>query len=320
MENKRENFIFTEGFNCGRLLGPCLRSFFKYHEHDVYVILSDDDIKEAGDIINDSRVKIINVTNHPVFSYYWSMGHQGTALAFASVLKQIANGKNVIHFDSDVLFKENCIDEIINHLENGYDIVGPPRPYKHNLNKNEEVREYQDTVATYCFGINTNKIPDYDFSYFIQMCGGYVNPLNHPVLDFFDGVVFASLANGAKVKYLDFVDYGGTDNMGSKYNGFQSNLHFDCGKKIIHFGGVGSGYAFDKNGRKEQHARNYKEWALTRWCLYAKVVFDEDIPCDAPIVYGRDIGVMDHDGKRWCNGAPDSNMIRIVTIDTAGAL
>lgn len=315
---KRDNFIFTEGFNCGRLLGPCLESFFKYHDHVVNVIVSDDDIIEAGDILNDPRVNVINVSNENYFKVMWEVGHHGTAVAFASAIKGWGNGKNVIHFDSDVIFKDNCIDEIIESLDAGYDIVGPPRPYRANLCKNDTVRSYEDVIMTYAFGINTNIIPDYEFEYFVRMCGGFANPLGHPVLDFFDGVVFAALDNGASIKYLDSQDYGGPDRDGSRYNGFESNIHFDCGRKIIHFGGVGSGYAYDKANRNSNHNTGYKEWALGRWTLYAKLIFGEDIPCSKETVYGRDINVLDHDGKRWCDGCPDQEIIEAVEKDLHG--
>jgi len=311
---KRENYIFTEGFNCGRLLGPCLESYFKHHDHDVHVILSDEDIQEAGDILNHEKVHIINVSSDPNFNRMWSIGHHGTALAFASVIKMWANRKNVIHFDSDVIFKDNCIDQIISYLDEGYDVVGPPRPYKNNLCNNDDVRMYDDVIMTYAFGINTNIIPDYPFDYFIQMCAGFANPLGHTVLDFFDGVVFAALENGAKIKYLKTEEYGGPDSEGSRYNGYESNLHFDCGSKIIHFGGVGSGYAFDKSGRSENQ-NAYKVWALGRWKLYAEVILDEEIDFNDPTVYGKDIGVLDHEGKRWCKGAPDKEITESVLKD-----
>jgi hypothetical protein len=315
---KRDNYIFTEGFNCGRLLGPCLESFFKYHDHDVHIILSDDDIVEAGDILNHERVHIINVSNDPNFETLWTRGHHGTALAFATVIKIWANGKNVIHFDSDVIFKDNCIDQIISYLDEGYDIVGPPRPYKNNLCNNNDVRQFDDVIMTYAFGINTNKIPDYDFEYFVRMCGGFANPLNHIVLDFFDGVVFAALDNNASIMYLDTNEYGGPDREGSRYNDFKSNLHFDCGSKIIHFGGVGSGYAFDKSGRLDVN-NGYKVWALGRWALYSDIVLGEKIDFDDPTVYGRDIGVMDHEGKRWCKGAPDGEIRQVTLRDLESA-
>lgn len=301
-----DNFIFTEGFNCGKLLVPCLKSFFEHHNHDVHVFLSNDDIEEASEIVSDPRVKIINVTHIPAFNELWSMGHRGTALAFASAIKQLGIGKNVFHFDSDVIFKDNCIDEMINYLDEGYDIVGPCRPYKNNLCNSDGVRQFDDTISTYCFGINTSKIPDYDFDYFVQMCAGLANPLNHPVLDFFDGVVFATVNNGGKIKFLSSEDYGGLDHYGNRDNGFESNTFLDCGKKIVHFAGVGSGYAFDKNNRVAFADLPYKEWALGRWCLYSRVLFDQTIDFDKPTVYGNELN-LNHNS--WCAGPPDQNLI-----------
>jgi hypothetical protein len=278
----------------------------------VHVFLSDDDIEEASEIISDPRVKIINVTHIPAFKELWSWGHQGTALAFATAIKKLGVRKKVFHFDSDVIFKDNCIDEMIKHLDEGYDIVGPCRPYKHNLNGRDDVRQYDDTISTYCFGINTNKIPDYDFDYFVQMCSGVTNPLDFLVLDFFDGVVFATVKNGGKTKFLASEDYGGLDHYGKRDNGFESNHFLDCGKKIIHFAGVGSGYAFDKNNRVPQGDLSYKEWALGRWCLYSQVLFDQKIDFDKPTVYGHELN-LNHNS--WCAGRPDQNLIETTLND-----
>lgn len=226
------------------------------------------------------------------------------------MIKKLAHNKSIIHFDSDVIFKEECISGIQTPLLNGYDIVGTPRAYKHNLSKMHGLDELKDTISTYAFGMNTEKIPEYDFNYFIRMCGGWVNPLNHPILDFFDPVVFSAMNNGANIKYLDTKEYGGMDNNGSKYNGYDSNLNFDCGSKMIHFGGVGSGCSYYYG--KSKPIQSYADWALGRWSLYSKLFFNTDIHCPFPTKYSDN---NDHQGKRWCSGNYDESILSNTTND-----
>ena len=299
-----EPFIFTEFFNCGSMIKPFLKSYLQYHNKLIHIICNDEDLTYAGDIINNINVKVINVTNENGFSEAWSNGHAGTALCFASVIKKWSDKKYIIHFDSDVIFKEECVNDIIKNLTNGCDIVGTPRAYKHNLSGVSGLENYQDTISTYAFGINKDKIPEYNFEYFVRMCGGWANPLNHRTLDFFDPVIFATLSNGGVIKFLDIKDYGGMSNLGSKKNGYESNLNFDCGSKLIHFGGVGSGCAiFNK---KSNPPKGYAEWASGRWSLYAKIFLNQDTDCNYITKYSEP---NDHDGKRWCNGTYDSSIL-----------
>ena len=297
-------FIFTECFNCGHLLGPFLKSFFANHDAEINIVTSREDANNAGSIISDPRVKIIDITNNQSFKQEWKTGHKGTALSFASVIKKWSDKKWLIHFDSDVIFKKESISGILDPLLNGWDIVGTPRAYKHNMSKCTGLDSFQDTVSTYAFGINKSKIPDYDFDYFVKMCGGHANPLKHTILDFFDPFVFAALKNGAKINYLDIKEYGGMTHEGSKYNGYVSNLNFDCGSKLVHFGGVGSGCAYYYG--KSSPSQSYADWALGRWSLYAKIFFDQDIPCNFPTKWSNPD---DHEGRRWCAGKYEDSII-----------
>lgn len=297
-------FIFTECFNCGHLLRPFLSSFFLHHDAEIHVVTSKSDISDAGSIIDDPRVKIIDISDNKAFTKEWKGGHAGTALSFAYAIKKWTDKKWFIHFDSDVIFKKECITGILNPLLEGCDIVGTPRAYKHNLSGCPGLDGLKDTVSTYAFGMNRHKIPEYEFSYFVRMCGGWANPLNHPILDFFDPVVFAAINNGASIKHLDTKEYGGMTGRGSKNNGYNSNLNFDCGSKLIHFGGVGSGCSYFYGKSKPQ--KGYADWALGRWSLYAKLFFDQTIKCDFPTIWSNK---EDHHGKRWCNGNYDEGIL-----------
>lgn len=303
-ENLDNVFIFTECFNCGHLLQPFLKSFFRHHDAEIHVVTSKSDISDAGSIINDPRVKIIDISDNKAFAKEWKDGHAGTAMSFAYSIRKWTDKKWFIHFDSDVIFKKECITGILNPLLEGYDIVGTPRAYKHNLSGSTGLDGLKDTVSTYAFGMNRNKIPEYEFSYFVRMCGGWANPLKHPILDFFDPVVFAAMNNGASIKYLDTKEYGGMTCEGSKYNGYVSNLNFDCGSRIIHFGGVGSGCAYYHG--KSKPSQGYADWALGRWSLYSKLFFNTNIPCNFETKYSKP---NDHEGRRWCSGNYDDSII-----------
>lgn len=272
-------YIFTEAFNCGELLPFFLKSYFKYHKEPINIVLSNNDIEMTKDSLEHPLVNVVNVSNMPLFSEMWDSGHAGTALSFAYVITNLGKNQNVIHFDSDVIFTDNCIDEIIQCFEQGYSLVGPTRPYKNNLNNRTDLNDLPDLISTYCFGVDTRKIPNYDLNNFVQMCRGFYDPTGKPVLDFFDPVSRSVIENNGRVKYLNHDDYGGLNEHGSKDNGFKSNQYIDFGNKLMHFAGVGSGCAVEKGRATKCHA-GYGEWASKRWKLYSKIFIDCSIELD----------------------------------------
>lgn len=300
-----EAFIFTEAFNCGKILSVCLESFHKHHDRKLHIIGTTRDFNEAGDIINHPNNVLINWDSNQTAKEKWSTGHQGTALAFATAMKgNIHDNKFVIHVDADCYFKGECVSDIVYMLNNGYDVVGTPRPYKNNLSGVRGLDNTPDCVSTYLMGINVHKIPDYDFETFIRMCGGWASPTGHRVLDFFDPVVHSVIDNGGIVGFLDTYKYGGIDLDGSKFNSFESNLNFDCGSNIAHFGGVGSGKAVADN--LSEPPKGYADWAYYRWNFFSHLFFDTPCLESPPAIYSKDT---DHQGKRWCNGPADKNII-----------
>jgi hypothetical protein len=109
------------------------------------------------------------------------------------------------------------------------------------------------------------------------MVQGFTNPLMHPTLDFFDPVSFNVMSNGGKVKYLSHEDYGCCDENGSWENSVgKLNIIMDCGNKFLHFAGVGSGQNFLENGDGNV-PHTYTGWAKSRYAMYMKVVYNEDI-------------------------------------------
>lgn len=308
MEN---TFIFTEAFNCGKILSVCLESFHRHHDIKVHIIGTTKDFEDAGPIIDHKNNVLINWDNHESAKEKWSIGHQGTALAFASALKgNMHNNPFVIHFDADCYFIDESISEIIGYLEDGFDIIGSPRPYKNNLSGVKGLDNTPDCVSTYLMGVNINKIPSYDFELFTKMCGGWASPTGYRVLDFFDPVTHSIIKNGGRIKFLDITKYGGIGLNGSKENGYPTNLNFDCGSSIAHFGGVGTGKAVADN--LSSPPKGYADWAYYRWNFYSHLFFQTQIDQNMPTVYSNPD---DHNGKRWCNGPADNNIIENTKID-----
>jgi hypothetical protein len=298
-------YVFTEAFNCGKILSVCLESFHKHHDIKVHITGTSKDFLEAGDIINHPNNVLINWDNNDDAKNRWGTGHSGTALAFATAMRGMGhNSDHVIHFDSDCYFKGECISEILDMLENGYDIVGTPRPYKNNLSGVKGLDNTPDCVSTYLMGVNIRKIPDYDFDLFIRMCGGWASPTGDRTLDFFDPVTHSIIKNGGRIGFLDIVKYGGIGINGSKENGFPTNLNFDCGERIAHFGGVGTGKAVADNLCNPP--KGYADWAYSRWDFFSHLFFNTPIISNVPTEYSKP---NDHDGKRWCNGHADNNII-----------
>ena len=112
------------------------------------------------------------------------------------------------------------------YREEGYDIVGHRRRYKNNPHNNPIFDKYDDVFSTCCFLWNTNKVTKRNFTDFEAMCRGALNPLGHPIIDFFDPVSFDILHNGGKPYYIE-----------------DAEMH----EKWEHFSAVGSGMVYYKN-------------------------------------------------------------------------
>jgi hypothetical protein len=270
-------FIFTEAYNCGKIAKKALESFYKYHDQKVYVIGRPTDFEDLQEF--KDKVGFIDVSEDQKLAADYQRGHMGTAHIFTMALRQKYNAaRYVIHFDSDVIFKEESISDITDAFKEGYHLIGQRRAYKYNKCNNDQVRGLPDTVGTCFFGVDTNKISFLDFNTVQLMVVGHFNPLLHPFLDFFDPVSFDVMRNGGKVKYLSHMDYGACDENGSWENDHSKlNDLFDCGNKFIHFAGIGSGMNFFHNGYTGV-PKSYAEWAIDRYALYQKSFFDETLP------------------------------------------
>ena len=274
MNNKP--FIFTEAFNCGLILKKCLESFFKYHPDTVVNVFGTfKDFKELGKFKN---VEYHELSEDRELAECFKHGHLGTAHIGAKVIKEISKGHDyIIHFDSDVIFRKESLSLLTNKIEEGYDLIGPRRCYKNNMNGRTDLSNLSDVSQTYFYAFNKNKISDYDFPTLRNMIVGFHNPLNHPILDYFDPVSFDILKNGGKIFFLNVDQVGGLTEEGNRKNNFlELNSDMDFGENIIHFAGVGSGMKFYFKGT-ENAAKSYADWALKRFALYYKTFYDKDV-------------------------------------------
>jgi hypothetical protein len=277
MINEKEIFIFTEGYNCGKILNKSLESFFNFHpDYKVNVFGKSKDIKEIKNFID--KIEINDLSIDDTLKNYYNQGHFGTAYIFTKVLKkEFGNYRYVIHFDSDVLFREECLNDIISGFNDGFALVGQRRGYEKNRCNRNDLKGIPDVVGTCFFGIDLNYISEWSFSDLHRMVAGYYNPRGFLVLDFFDPVSFDVIKNNGKIKYLNFNDYGSSDENGNWNNDYKElNTLFDFGKKFIHFAGVGSGMNFINNGSGSVPT-TYSDWAKERYSLYNKLFYNENI-------------------------------------------
>jgi hypothetical protein len=187
------------------------------------------------------------------------------------------NHDYIIHFDSDIIFRKECISLLKEKINEGYDLIGPRRCYKNNMNGRTDLSELQDVSQTYFYAFNKTKISEQDFEKLKLMIVGYYNPLSHPILDYFDPVSFDILNNGGKSYFLDVDQVGGLTEDGNRKNKFEElNSDMDFGECLMHFAGIGSGRKFYTKGAKSAHA-SYVDWAIKRYGLYHKLFFEEEL-------------------------------------------
>lgn len=278
MENKLKNsyFVYTEAYNCGLILKKCLESFFKYHPDTVVNVFGTaKDFKELGKFKN---VEYIELSDDNDLRECFKHGHLGTAHIGARVIKEFSKDSDyIIHFDSDVIFRKESMSLLYSKIEEGYDLIGPRRCYKNNMNGRKDLGHLSDVSQTYFYAFNKNKISNYDFGILRHMIVGYYNPLNQPILDYFDPVCFDILKNGGKIYFLDVDQVGGLTEAGNRNNKYpELNKDMDFGDNVIHFAGVGSGMKFYKKGLDNAEA-SYADWAKKRFGLYHKLFYNSSL-------------------------------------------
>jgi hypothetical protein len=301
--NQQDFFIWTEIFNCGKIGKIAVDSYLKWHSYPVHVFGTEQDLKWISD---DPRV--VKVRLPRIYPYYlaravetaleclgkyfltettllkrFTFGHFGTATLWAYLIKK-RKERYMIHFDSDAIFRGNLIDDLMLRSAQ-YSIVGPIRSYRHNPHGRADVTGLPDLSSTCCFLFDKSLIGNYPMKQLTAMCQGVHNPYRHPVIDFFDPVMFDILNRGGSIFHLDFDDVGGGNASGSRDNAFKAvnnyNTPFkiDFGHKLIHYSAVGSGMNIHFN-RKTNIPDSYKQYALDRYALFCKVYYNEDIGVD----------------------------------------
>lgn len=255
---------------CGEIGRKALESYHKFHNDKVHIYCSKEDLEFIPQHDNQ-QIHIIEL-NTDIYNAF-NAGHRGTAMVYAKAILESPCNK-IVHFDSDVVFRQNIIDDIVYRLDE-YDIVGPIRNYKHNPNNRNDVRHLPDITQTYCFGFNRDKIGVSDFNILTDMCQGRPWGLDHNIIDFFDPVAFTILNNGGKVYHLDNDTIGGCNYYGKRENKYgEPNTVFDVGDAIIHFAGVGSGQNFHRmmaHNKQINVPQGYVDWCLKRYDVYCKL-------------------------------------------------
>jgi len=283
MEN---TFIWTEIYNCGKIAKIALESFFHWHpDTRIHVYGSQEDFKWIAEF----KDKITFYDIPEFIKERFRTGHWGTASLWAALI-QSRPERWFIHFDSDVVFRNESLSDLYKAVEEGHSVAGPIRNYKHNPNNRDDCRHLPDLSQTVFFVFDKEKIKKYEYETFARMCQGTNNPYNHPMIDFFDPVMFDIIYNGGTIKHLEHNDYGGCDYFGkritNKYG--EINRWIDFGDKLAHFSAVGSGMNFYHHADKIVNVPiGYVNYAVERYALYCKIFYNEDlgIPIDQ-VKYG----------------------------------
>lgn len=254
-------FIYTEIVSCGKIGKIALDSFHKYHDYPVHVYGTKEDF---GWITQHKNNIFIEVDSAVLIGY--ERGHVGTALLWEKVIKECP-ADTMIHFDSDVIFRANIVDEMIERSTT-YDLIGPIRNYHRNPHGRSDISHLTDICQTNCTLWKKSKIsPRYltgktvwslrslftksplqlarglkwklkhllsknKLSTFARMIHGTYNPFPFPTIDFFDPVMFDMIQNGAKIFHLSCDEVGGWDAHGSRDNAFADINNFPTPYKL----------------------------------------------------------------------------------------
>lgn len=285
-------FIFSEIVHCGFIGRIAYQTFHKFHNRKLHLYGRSEDFREIED--HPNNVYHI-LDNEPEILDAFQAGHKGTAKIWTKAILE-AKEKYIIHIDSDVVFRGDAVEEIIQRLDE-YDLVGPIRPYANNPNKRDDVRHLPDVVGTYCFGFNKELIPVKEPHLLERLVENDLEPsiaaemrYRYPwyeyvrTIDFFDPVSFCILNLGGKISIVETDILGGFCQDGTKTNKY-GDLNKDCdfGDKIIHFASVGSGVNFYKKkqqGIPIQVPEWYVDYALGKLDLYLRLFYKEQILTD----------------------------------------
>lgn len=274
-------FLFTEIPNCGKIGKIALKSFHKYHNLKINIFGNAADFDWIEDHPNNVYHLMSSEEYREILKGY-TEGHLGTAMLWAHLIIKRPEDY-FIHVDSDNIFRGDVVNDIVQKIEEGYDLIGSTRNYKNNPQNDDYYRQFSDVVSTNCFAFNKARISArYTYDELCRMIRGTYNPLGHNTLDFFDPVSFDILKNDGRIANLDFNDVGGCNKEGSRDNCFKelnnedTAFKIEFGRKLAHFSGVGSGMHFFNN-KKVNVPQSYIDYCLDRYALFCKIFYNEDI-------------------------------------------
>jgi len=259
--------IFTEIVGVAEIGEVMLKSYLEYHTDPICVYCSEADRDYLSKSINSDVVKY-NIVNEDIISAY-QQGHLGTAKIYGEILSD-RFVEDVIHIDSDVVFKKESISLVKTKLNEGYALVGPMRRYKENPNNRPDCEYRENVVQTFLFGFKKSYVTARNKHLFTSMVVG--NSIDgQPVIDFFDPVSFDILQNGGKIYHLPRQKVGGFSETGSDSNiGNFINCDLEYGENLIHFAGIGSGF-FRYKGNAPHMSSGYADWAVERYKMFSNL-------------------------------------------------
>jgi len=271
-----EVFIWTEAYNCGEILNPMLASYVTHNKYHLNIFGTSDDFNEVKIsspllIFHDLRdnKNTVKIENKILKSY--KSGHKGTAELWSYIIGHRAE-RYFLHLDSDTIFLDDVITELINSVKlNKNSLVGSRRPYLHRTYRKTGLdgamlNRLPDVVNTDCFIFDKNFIslkPEWNLKRKIRG----KRPIFHPVVDFFDPISFEIIKKGGRVNYIDSPNEGSNSLTNPK-----SEFH----NKRISFAAVGSGLNFYKNPSTKTSA-GYRNFALASYSLYAGWLLNKEI-------------------------------------------
>jgi hypothetical protein len=283
-------FIFSEIVRCGIIGRVAYDTFHKFHPTlKLHIFGRKEDFEH---IIEHPNNILHELDNYPEIIKAFDSGHVGTSMVWAKVMLE-AKENYIIHFDSDVVFRGDMVQDVINYLQE-YDIVGGMRNYPNNPNNRDDVRHLPDLTQTYCFGFNKslNYITDssllarfiensVDNNVVTKARAKYPEYGFLPTIDFFDPIAFNMMKIGASIKIIDKDVIGGTNDEGKRINKYGIlNRDMDFGDKIAHFASVGSGLNFLNMMNAGKHIdvpQWYVDYALGKLDLYMRLFYDKKI-------------------------------------------
>lgn len=275
----RELFIWTECFNCPDLIRAVSQSMFEHHpELELNVFCFGN---ESSSIKAPANTKVRYLGKHflnPLYKRdekgvadgFKKKSHLGTARAWANII-QSNPAKYYLHIDSDQIFLDDLLTEIIDRLKQGFSIVGTRRPYFHRGYRKSgrdgaQLDLRQDAVNTDLMGFTREVVGNLWSPVAVRKIRGRRTSLK-PVVDFFDPVFFDAMGRGLSVFYLDSNDQGAKGKCNEESRFFRDRLVFAA---------VGSGANFWKNP-KSVSSHGYREFALQSYALWRKWIEKDPI-------------------------------------------